>query len=155
MRFLPDVEVGDIEAEARVPERHLGDPEGGVLAGLREPEAPQPRLDARQAVRVQRLRLLRQPLQPLCVRRQRRRSHDPRPSPRPAPRAGRRGGDPARTSRGEGRGDQGQGTERAREGHGHGRRRLLCWTCSSYLTLSYLLGCKLQASWFVAQELNS
>ena len=71
MRFLPDVEVGDIEAEARVPERHLGDPEGGFLAGLREPEAAQPRLDARQAVRVQRLLLLlRQPLQPLRVRRQ-------------------------------------------------------------------------------------
>lgn len=81
LQNLPDVEVSDVEAEAGVPEGHLGDPDGAVLAGLGEPDAAQPRLDARQAVRVQRLLLLRQPLQPLGVRRQRRRPrHDRRPS---------------------------------------------------------------------------
>lgn len=80
LQNLPDVEVSDVEAEAGVPEGHLGDPDGAVLAGLGEPDAAQPRLDARQAVRVQRLLLLRQPLQPLGVRRQRRRPrHDRRP----------------------------------------------------------------------------
>ena len=128
LQNLPDVEVSDVEAEAGVPEGHLGDPDGAVLAGLGEPDAAQPRLDARQAVRVQRLLLLRQPLQPLGVRRQRRRPrHDRRPPPPPRPRVLYRCRHSAEPWASRGRGGDGgedggdQGTERARRSNRHGR----------------------------------
>jgi hypothetical protein len=93
-------------------------------------------------VRVERLFLLRQPLQPLRVRRPRRRRgrqrHAP-PSGQPRRRA-RGDARPGRAVRADGRGSQ--GAQRGRHGHGHRLFRLrfaLIFTHLFFLSPDFLL----------------
>lgn len=90
-KHWPYVKVGDIEGELGVPVGFLDDPHRSIIPALSEPKLSEPRLDAREAVGVERLLLVRELLEPLLIlsrrreRRRGRRGRNQRSPPAPPP----------------------------------------------------------------------
>jgi len=87
-----------------VPIGLLNQPKGPVVLALPEPQASEPGLNAGQAVRVERLRLLRQLLQPLVLRRLRLRFRLGRLAEKPAEEGPSSEGERERVGRGKRKG---------------------------------------------------
>ncbi|URE12106.1 hypothetical protein MUK42_23969, partial [Musa troglodytarum] len=83
--------VGDIEGELGVPVGFLDDPHRSIIPALSEAQLSEPRLDAREAVGVERLLLVGELLEPLLILRRRRerrrgrRGRNQRSPPAPPP----------------------------------------------------------------------